>query len=73
MLRSDLCIVEYYGTVDRMAVLFIPQLLDFENAFDSVHRASLWKLLILYSLPLKKIDVIRVLHKGFHPQGSGLE
>ena len=38
---------------------------DFEKAFDSVHRESLWKLLRLYGLPSKIIDVIRILHDGF--------
>ena len=35
------------------------------KAFDSVHRESLWKLLRLYKLPSKIIDVIRILHEGF--------
>ena len=38
---------------------------DFEKAFDSVHRESLWKLLRLYGLPSKIINVIKVLHDGF--------
>lgn len=38
---------------------------DFEKAFDSVHRESLWKLLRLYGLPLKIINIIRILHEGF--------
>ena len=58
MLRPDLCVTKYHRAVNFV---------DFEKAFDSVHRESLWKLMRLpvYGLPSKIIDVIRILHDGF--------
>ena len=32
--------------------------LDFENAFDSIHRTSLWKILQQYGIPQKIINII---------------
>ena len=39
--------------------------IDFEKAFDSVHRATLWKLLRLYGIPQKIIRMTRALYKDF--------
>ena len=39
--------------------------IDFEKAFDSVHRNSLWSLLRIYGIPSKIVDIIRILHDGF--------
>ncbi|KAL9960159.1 hypothetical protein ACROYT_G033572 [Oculina patagonica] len=39
--------------------------IDFEKAFDSVHRITLWKLLRLYGVPHKIIRMIQALYKDF--------
>ena len=33
--------------------------IDLEKAFDSIHHPSLWKILQLYGLPLKVINIIK--------------
>ena len=38
---------------------------DFEKAFDSLHRDSLWKILQHYGIPQKLVNVIRSLYKNF--------
>ncbi|XP_052231488.1 uncharacterized protein LOC127844930 [Dreissena polymorpha] len=38
---------------------------DFEKAFDSLHRDSLWKILGHYGIPQKLVNVIRSLYKNF--------
>ena len=37
--------------------------IDFEKAFDSVHHPSLWKILELYGLPAKVINIIKDMYK----------
>ena len=37
---------------------------DFEKAFDSVHRPALWKILRSYGLPDKYVRLIEEIHKG---------
>ena len=39
--------------------------IDFEKAFDSVHRDTLWKLLGLYGIPQKIIRMIQALNRDF--------
>ena len=39
--------------------------IDFEKAFDSVHRNTLWKLLRLYGIPQKIIGMIQALYRDF--------
>ena len=39
--------------------------IDFEKAFDSVHRDTLWKLLRLYGIPQKIIGMIQALYRDF--------
>ena len=41
---------------------------DFEKAFDSLHRESLWKILRHYGIPLKMVSVIKALYTDFHCQ-----
>ena len=36
--------------------------IDFKNAFDSIHRESLWKVLQLYKVPDKFINIFRTLY-----------
>ena len=33
--------------------------IDFKAAFDSVHRESLWNILIMYGIPIKIVNIIR--------------
>ena len=42
--------------------------LDFKKAFDSVHRDSLWKILLHYGIPDKLVCVIKMLYQGFSAQ-----
>ena len=43
-------------------VLFI----DFEKAFDSLHRETLWKILRGYGFPMKIVNIIQMLYRDFH-------
>ena len=36
---------------------------DFEKAFDSVHRESLWKIRESYGIPLKIIHMVQMLYE----------
>lgn len=38
---------------------------DFEKAFDSFHRESLWKILRHYSIPQKLVHIIMSLYENF--------
>ena len=42
--------------------------IDFEKAFDSLHRESLWSILRHYGVPQKMIDVIKILHTNVQCQ-----
>ena len=37
---------------------------DFEKAFDSVHRESLWKIMASYGIPDKLIRMVKILYEG---------
>jgi hypothetical protein len=39
--------------------------IDFEKAFDSVHRHSLWKILRHYGIPQKVVNIIALFYKDF--------
>ena len=39
--------------------------IDFQKAFDRVHRESLWKILQAYGLPPKIINLIKMFHNNF--------
>ena len=39
--------------------------IDFEKAFDSLHRESLWKILRSYGIPQKLVNVIQALYENF--------
>uniref|UniRef100_A0A0B7BH62 Reverse transcriptase domain-containing protein n=3 Tax=Arion vulgaris TaxID=1028688 RepID=A0A0B7BH62_9EUPU len=41
---------------------------DFEKAFDSLHRESLWKILRHYGIPIKMVSVIKALYTDFQCQ-----
>ena len=38
---------------------------DFEKAFDSIHRESLWKIMEWYGIPKKLISMVKALYKDF--------
>jgi len=37
--------------------------IDFKKAFDSIHRDSLWKILELYGIPAKYINIFKALYR----------
>ena len=39
--------------------------IDFEKAFDSVHRESLWKIMAAYGIPSKLINMVKIFYSGF--------
>ena len=39
--------------------------IDFEKAFDSIHRESLWKIMKSYGIPDKLIAVVKALYENF--------
>ena len=43
-------------------------LIDFEKAFDSVDRESIWNILLHYGVPIKFVDIIKALYEGFSCQ-----
>ena len=46
------------------------QLVDFEKAFDSVHREGLWRILRANGMPQQIIDIIKGFCNYFHMQSS---
>ena len=42
--------------------------IDFEKAFDSIHRDCLWKILRYYGIPSKLVNVIKMLYNDFKSQ-----
>ena len=38
---------------------------DFEKAFDSIHRNSLWKILRYYGIPLEIVSIIQCFYNNF--------
>lgn len=39
--------------------------IDFEKAFDSIHRESLWRILRHYGIPNKIVEIIKMLYSDF--------
>lgn len=39
--------------------------IDFEKAFDSIHRESLWKIMKIYGIPMKIINIVKALYENF--------
>ena len=37
---------------------------DFEKAFDSVHRETLWRLLKIYGIPDKLVNMIKTMYRN---------
>ena len=42
--------------------------IDFEKAFDSIHRESLWQILRHYGIPRKIVNIIKMLYVDFSAQ-----
>ena len=42
--------------------------IDFEKAFDSLHRESLWRILRHYGIPQKMVNVIKILYSDVQCQ-----
>ena len=38
---------------------------DFEKAFDSIHRDSLWRILRAYGIPLHVVQIIKSFYQNF--------
>ena len=38
---------------------------DFEKAFDSIHRDSLWHILRAYVIPLRIVEIIKSFYHNF--------
>lgn len=51
-------------TVELQANLYI-NFIDFEKAFDSVHRESLWLIMRGYGIPSKLINLVKELYNNF--------
>lgn len=54
---------EWNGTLSTVFV-------DFEQAFSSLHRESLWKILRNYDISQKLVHIIQSLYKNFECQGN---
>ncbi|XP_041376749.1 secreted RxLR effector protein 78-like [Gigantopelta aegis] len=42
--------------------------IDFEKAFDSIHRESLWRIVRHYGIPSKLVNIIRLSYTDFCSQ-----
>uniref|UniRef100_A0A0B7BMY3 Reverse transcriptase domain-containing protein n=2 Tax=Arion vulgaris TaxID=1028688 RepID=A0A0B7BMY3_9EUPU len=51
-------------TMEWQAPLYVC-FVDFEKAFDSIDRKSMWGILRNYGVPEKTVDIIRQLYEGF--------
>jgi len=51
-------------TAEWQATLYI-NFVDFEKAFDSVHRDSLWEIMRRYGIPEKIINLVKALYNDF--------
>ena len=49
--------------IERNSNLYIC-FVDFEKAFDSVHRETLWKLLKIYGIPDKLVNMIKAMYRN---------
>ena len=39
--------------------------IDFEKAFDSIHRESLWHIMREYGIPVKIVEMVKAMYEGF--------
>ena len=45
--------------------IFVNVIIDFEKAFDSVDRESLWKIMRHYGIPEKLVKLIQIFSRNF--------
>jgi hypothetical protein len=50
-------------SAERQSKLII-NFIDFQKAFDSLHRPSLWKILTFYGIPSKYINIIKAFYSN---------
>ena len=48
----------------KFQVLAVATFVDFEAAFDIVHRPSLWRIMTEYGIPEKLVNIIRNTYRG---------
>ena len=53
-------IEQTYEWNDNIYMIFV----DFQKAFDSIHRETLWKIMEAYGIPGKLINMIKALYKN---------
>ena len=73
MYRADLhlaYITEQYTEWQRQLCI---NFVDFQKAFDSVHRESLWRILQAYGMPQQIIDIIQSFYNKFTCRVSNSE
>ena len=51
--------------VNEWQVTLYINFVDFEKAFDSVHRNGLWTIMSQYGIPQKIINIVKALYDGF--------
>ena len=59
MHRSNIRTSTDHQKVPRIPDSYQINFIDFKAAFDSVHRESLWNILIMYGIPIKIVNIIR--------------
>ena len=52
-------------SIEWRSALYV-NFIDFEKAFDSLHRTSLWKILRQYGIPYKFINIIKNSYDGMN-------
>ena len=50
-------------SIEWQAPLYI-NFIDFEKAFDSIHRDSLWEIMRQYGIPRKIINMVKLMYSG---------
>ncbi|XP_062612120.1 uncharacterized protein LOC134273919 [Saccostrea cucullata] len=63
--QPDLHPQEHPGTSQRVECYTVHPFLDFEKAFDSVHKDSIWVIMKKYGIPRKLITMVKALHDNF--------
>jgi len=51
-------------SIEWQSLLYV-NFIDFEKAFDSVHRDSLWLIIKSYGIPSKIINMVKALYADF--------
>ena len=51
--------------VNEWQATFYAHFVDFQKAFDSVHRKGLWRMMKVYSIPDKLIRMVKIMYDDF--------